>query len=97
MVRHPGVDLGNLQKLLPPPGILLLCRKLCRVLGHAPGVDHHALGGVNDGFVEVNLLDIIGVLIIQLLQMFPGLPLDVQHALFHQDHVVAGVGIATAV
>lgn len=34
--------------------------------------------------------------IIQLCQMILGFLLDVQHALLHQDHIVAGVGVAAA-
>ena len=43
------------------------------------------------GFVKIDFLQIIRMGIIQLFQMFSGLFLDIQHSLFHQDHIVPRV------
>ena len=78
-------------------GILLPAGQLPGALGHASGVDHDAFGGVDDGLVEVDLVQILGIGVVELGQMGLGLVLDVQHALFHQDDVVSRIGVAAAV
>ena len=97
MGGHTGVDFGNFQQFGLAPGVAFPGGQFRRVLGHAAGVGHHAFGGVDDGFVEIDFVQIIGVFIIQMFQMLTGFALDIQHPLFHQDDVVAGVGVSAAV
>ena len=60
---NAGVDFGNLQKFCLALGVALFGGQFRRVFGHAASVDHHAFGGVDDRFVEVDLVQIIGIFV----------------------------------
>ena len=95
--RHVLKILADLQKLGAALGIAALLGLLAGEVGQTTGVDHNALGGVDNGLVEVNLVQVLGVCVVEMLEVLASLVLDVLHALLHQDDVVAGVGVAAAV
>ena len=97
MGGNAGVDFRNLEQLGLALGVRFLGGQLGRIFRHAAGVAHDALGGFDHRLVEVNFVNIFGALVVEMLQMGLSFVLDVQHALFHQDNIVAGVGVATAV
>ncbi len=97
MRRHPGVDLRNILKFSAAPRVGLLRGQAGRVFGHAARVNHYAFRCLDHGFVKVNLVQIVGIGVIQHFQMLFGLVQDSKHALFHKDYVITGVGIAAAI
>ena len=97
MSRNPGIDFGDLLKLCLSLGIGFLGCQLSCMLRHSSGINHDTFGGIDDGFVKVDLVDVIRVGIIQLFQMILGFLLNVQHAFLHQDYIVTRVGVSTAV
>ena len=94
---NPGVDFGYFQQLSLALRVGLLSGQVRGVLGESFCVCDHPFGGIDDGFIEINLVDIFGVLVIQGLKMRFGFGLNIQHALFHKDHVIARVRVASAV
>ena len=97
MGRHVLEVLADLQELGAALGVAALLGLLASEVGQTAGVDHNALGGVDNGLVEVDLVQIIGVCVVKVLEVLASLVLNVLHALLHQDDVVAGVGVAAAV
>ena len=95
--RHVLEVLADLQELGTTLGVAALLSLLASEIGQTTGVDHDALGGVDDGLVEVDLVQVLGVCVVKVLEVLTSLVLNVLHALLHQDDVVAGVGVAAAV
>ena len=97
MGGNAGVDFGNLEQFGLALGIVFFFRKLGGVFRHALCIAHDAFGRFDNRLVEVDFVDIFGIGVIQVRQVFLRFMLNVQHAFFHQDDVIAGVGVAAAV
>ena len=95
--RHAGVDAADLEQLCLALWIALLRSELCGVIRETLGVDHHTLGGVDDGFIEINFFQIVWIFVVELRQMVARFLLNVEHPFLHQDDVVARIGIAAAI
>ena len=95
--RYLGIDFRDLQQFFFSLRICFLCSQLSSILRHTACISHNTFCRVNNGFIEIDLVQIIRVFVVQHCQVFLGFVLDVEHALLHQDHVISGVGVSTAV
>ncbi len=97
MGRNPRINPCDLFELCFTLRISFLHCQLRRILGQTARINHHALRGINYRFVKIDFFNIIRISIIQLRQMVFGFLLNIQHPFFHQNDIIAGVGISATV
>ena len=64
--RNLCINLGDLVKLCLSLWIGLFVSQFLCIFGHSSGIDHYAFGCLDNGLVEVDLLNIIWILVVKL-------------------------------